>query len=424
MDLISEEVRLLGNQYYDCEDFDKAIDTYNIVIACSTSEQNRGVTYANRAAVYLATESYRECLLSIRLAKMCPLPAKTMLKVRAREQQALRGLKYEEKIKSNVAELSYPQNVRVPSFAIGLALKKNRDPFGGIVTTQDLKKGDVVIIEPPLAAFPVGDLNYALCTHCLQRSGGLYPCKCYQVMFCSPKCRNAAFAAYHNYECPLLGQILKYTDGEKVALRVFFNLIQRFADVTELREYLENIKKSPPNPFDEKYSKDWPDSTSFLAQYRLYYASEQPYIPNCKVNREKLLSGDITNKSLQLAVIKAAHITHLLKTCKQIPKAAKTDDEWLFISDLLFHSFFYDFFTKKTLWSNHKPMHGPDLISLLNAITLNNKEAIGSGAFGTTSLIRSSTCKANLHMFFEKGAVVVRTLKAVPRGSELLSYAE
>lgn len=422
MELISEKGRLLGNQYYDFSEYDRAIDTYNVVIACSTSEQNRGVTYANRAAVYLATKSYRECLLSIRLAKLCPLPPNTALKVRAREQEALRGLlKYENQKKANVAKLGYPPNERVPSFVRSLKLKDHHDPFGGVVATQDLKKGDIVIIEPPLAAFPAGDLNFALCTHCLQRSGGLHPCKCYQVMFCSPKCKNAAFAAYHNYECPLLGQMQKYTDGEKVAMRVFFNLIQRFADVADLREYLENIKKDPPNPFDDKYSKD---STSFLEQYRLYYASEQPSMPNCKVNRETLLSGDITNKSLQLAVIKAAHLTHLLKTCKQIPKAAKTDDEWLFISELLFHSFFYDFFTRKTLWSNPKPMHRPGIMAVLSSITSINKEAIGSGAFGTASLIRSSTCKANLTMFFEEGAVVVRTLKAVPCGSELLSYAE
>lgn len=424
MELISEKGRLLGNQYYDCKDFEKAIDMYNVVIACSTTEQNRGVTYANRAAVYLATESYRECLLSIRRAKLCPLPLKTLVKVREREKQALRYLKHQCTNEAPVAKLSTKSHVQVPSFAYCLTLKNPCDPFGGIVTTQHLKKDDIVIIEQPLAVVPTGDLNFTLCTHCLQRSGGLHPCKCYQVMFCSKKCKNAAFAAYHNYECPLLGQMLRYHEGDKTALRVFFNLIQRFTDVTALREYLQNIKKGHPNPFDKEYSKEWPAATSFLAQYRLYYANEQPSMPNCKVNRGKLLSGDITNKTLQLAIIKAAHVTHLLKTCKQIPKAAKTDEEWLFLSDLLFHSFFYEFFTKKTLWSNRRPLHGPDLMSLLNSIALSNKEAIGSAAHGTASLIRSSTCKANLHMFYENGAVVVRTLKAVPSGSELLSYAE
>lgn len=252
-EFLSEKGRLLGNKYYALGQFDRAIDTYNMVIALSTTEQNRGVTYANRAAVYLATESYRECLLSIRLAKLCPLPAKTIIKVRSRELEALRCRKYEDKVKENIAKLTYSSNVQVPSFAFCLTLKNPRDPFGGIITTRDLKKGDIVIIEPPLAAFPVSDLNYTLCTHCLKRSGGLHPCKCREVMFCSTKCRNAAFAAYHNYECPLMAELLQYTDGEKIALRVFFNLIQRFASVADLREYLENIKKSPPNPFDAKY---------------------------------------------------------------------------------------------------------------------------------------------------------------------------
>lgn len=149
----------------------------------------------------------------------------------------------EKKLSSEPIELSYRCHKRVTSFVHCLSLKDHRNLFGGIMTTKNRLPCDVLVIEKPLASW-----TFSVCGYCLRRCGSLQPCKCNSVIFCSQKCKEDAFATYHQFECSLMDHLSCFAPDDHLVHRIFFKIIQRFKNVQGLREYLENIKHS--NPFE------------------------------------------------------------------------------------------------------------------------------------------------------------------------------
>lgn len=300
--------------------------------------------------------------------------------------------------KNRTKELSYKPHKNIPSFARCLSLKDHRNLFGGIVTNTNLQAGDVVVVEPPIVMF-TSSINK--CSNCLRSCGSIEPCICGWTMFCCKKCEAEASAAYHNYECPIMDYLFEFADIDRVTLPVFFKLIQRFKDTESLRNYMENIKNL--NPFDVKDAQ-WPDAESFESQFRIYYATKQPNLINCKVRNEFLLRNTLSNTRLHLSMVKTAFIINLLKTNKKIPLASKTHDEdWKFLSELLLWMLFYNTFTAKAVITKHE------------------KSIIAQALYGTASLLRSS-CKENVLILthFEDGLLIARVQTSIPSGTELL----
>lgn len=145
-------------------------------------------------------------------------------------------------------------------------------------------------------------------------------------MFYSQKCQAEASVTYHNYECPIMDFLFEFANNDRLTLRIFFKLIQRFKDIQSLREYLENIANL--NPYDVK-DPQGPDVESFEYQFRIYYATKQPTVINCKVRNEFLLLNKLDNTRLQLSMHKTAFIINLLKTSKKRPLALNLWD-WEF----------------------------------------------------------------------------------------------
>lgn len=410
---IADEIKLRGNEYFSSQQFEAAITQYNKVLYFTSSREKMGIAYANRSAAYFALQCYRDCLDSVLLARECPLSVNILNKIQAREEMAIECLELEEIAKKHddelekPIELSYRRHKLVSSFVHCLSLKDPLNPFGGIVTTKNLMPGDVLVVEP-LTAF-----SFSLCGHCLRSCGSLQPCIC-GWMFCSPKCKADAFASYHNFECPLSEYLVCYSEEDNLPMRVFFKLIQRFKDVQTLRDYLMDIKR--PNPFEIKDSIE--DVESFESQFRIYFATEQPSLINCIVRRPKQLCSDLKkNINLRRTLGKTAIIIAMLKTCKQIPVFAKTVQEWSFLSEILYRLFCYQSFTAKLVETSeityvqraNSDIHMKALIRPTNAIAL----------YGSASLFRSS-CEENILMDYANGVLMVRAIKFIPYGSELL----
>lgn len=416
--------RMVGNEFYRNLQFDKAIVAYNVCLLLSTLEF-RGIAYANRAAAYLALGSYQDCLDSANLAKQYPLPRNTMIKVLAREKMAIEGLQI-EKVAINMEntdlpspsdqqlKLSYRRNKRMPSFAFCLKLKDAGNPYAGIITTENLLAGDVLVVEPTLTTH--NKLN-PLCDYCAGTSGSLQLCRCAKIVFCSSKCEEKAFEEYHKFECPLMDHLFAFPNQDCVVLRVFFKLITRFKDFGNLRNFVENIKN--PNPFDDEHFEAWSDPGSFLSQFRIYYALQRPSVINCTVRKRNLFRTDIENTNMQASMAKTAIIIEMLKTCKQIPRIASSALEWSFLSELLFHFIIFKSFTVMNL-----PIREITYIQVdENGIELQGYEKYGFffyGLLGSASLFRTS-CQENICMDYVNNMVIVRALKYIPRGTELLA---
>lgn len=285
----------------------------------------------------------------------------------------------------------------MPSFAFCLTLKDAANPYGGIKTSENLLPGDVLAVEAPLAWIPKPTFQ---CEYCRRVCGSLKPCKCGLVWFCSPKCEEEAF---HNYECFLMDRLVKFPLLDNLVFRVFLKLIQRFNDVAKLREYLDSVKS--PNPFKADDFEAWSDPESFESKFRLYYATE--------------CSSVVTdNKNIKVSMAKTSILINMLKSCKQIPCLARNEEEWAFLSELLFGLIVCKASTVLNIPSftrEKKYVQGAN-----NEIKLEATDGFPiKGLHGAASLLRSSH-QANVDMRYEGNKLIVRALKYIPRGTELL----
>lgn len=406
---MASEQRILGNNYYNNREFKKAIWKYNRVVILTKSSETLGLAYANRAAAYFALKRYEDCRDSARLAKECNLPKKVLAKVLARENAALDFLESAEIELKEPAKLSYRRHKQISSFVHCLSLKDPCNPFGGIVTTKNLLPGDILVVEQPLVVN-----TCSMCAYCLRKCGSLQPCKCGSMMFCSQKCKENAFAEYHDLECPLMPYLLCFERSDNLAQRILFKLIHHFKeDVRNLKEYLENILN--PNPFDVKDAEEWQDMESFEAQFRLFYATKHSSVANSTVI--KPLSSEFDNDIIQNAFAKTAITMDLLKMSKEIPLITKTEDEWSYLSEVLFRLFCYMPLTGKATEANViSYVEGADgEIQMQAERTAKDAHAI----HGTASLFRS-TCRENIIMDYVNDVLIVRAKKFIPVGYELL----
>lgn len=414
-EVIADEHRLAGNYFYTALDFQKAILYYNRTITLTKLVEKMGIAYSNRSAAYYALKSYRDCLGSVRLAKECPLPTSVWKKLVERERMAIDKLESAPPKETNefhkTIELSYRRHKRITSFVHCLSLKDHRNLYGGIVTTKNFLPGDVLVVEKPLTAH-----TFNICAYCLRESGSLQPCKCNFVMFCSQKCKEDAFATFHQIECPLMDYLSCFALADQLVQRIFFKLMFRFKDVPRLRQYMESIKN--PNPFDLKDAEDWPEMDSFESQFRIYFSTKQTPVVNAIVR--KPLSSAFENPIVQKYLAHTAVIIDLLKTCKGVPQIAKTQDEWSFLSEQLFQMFCLSPFTSKlTAFNEISYIHTSNGEVNMQVIPTD----IGATAlYGTASLFKSS-CRENIAMDYVNGVLVVRALKFIPKKSELLCSA-
>lgn len=399
------EERMLGNVFYNHREYKMAIWKYNNALTLTKSSKKRGLAYANRAVAYLALKMYEDCLDSVSLAKDCVLPKNVLQKVLARERVALEHLGSAEVDVKEPTKLTYRRHKQISSFVHCLSLKDPHNLFGGIVTTKNLLPGDVLVVEKPLAVITSG-----MCNYCFRKCGSLKPCKCGSVMFCSEKCQVSAFTEYHDIECLLMPFLLCFERDDNLAQRILFKLLRRFKDVENLKNYLQNIEN--PNPFDTKDAEVWSEMESFESQFRIYYATKHASVANATVI--KPLISEFDNILVQASFAKTAITIDLLK--KLNVWTAKTDDDWRFLSELTFRLFCYMPLTFKTIQTN-------TIRYVLEAgeIQMETETSVKDAAVihGTASLFKSE-CQENVCMDYVNGVLIVRAIKFIPIGDELL----
>lgn len=83
----------------------------------------------------------------------------------------------QEKIKWKAFKLSYPANRKIP-FIVDCLQLKHSERFGRhIVTTQNLKAGDIVAVEEPFITFIDDNVTKIRCSNCLKSNLlSLLPC--------------------------------------------------------------------------------------------------------------------------------------------------------------------------------------------------------------------------------------------------------
>lgn len=169
--------------------------------------------YANRSAVFYEMALHAECLESIKSAMaQNGFPTRLLSTLNERKKLSLDAIETKKKLDNDTAlparepKLCMKANEKIPFIVDCLEMQRNERCGRFIVTTQDLKIGDVIGIEEPYCTTLAHDKLYEWCDNCcMENARNLIPCTtCTRAMYCSEKCRTEAFERFHKYECPVI----------------------------------------------------------------------------------------------------------------------------------------------------------------------------------------------------------------------------
>lgn len=174
-----------GNENFRSGLFYDALVSYNKSLCFATEDsQQVALLYVKRSEIYLKVQLYEECLENLDLARQFELPTREMAE-RFKNCQNLMQL---SKIKDeddpwNFFKLSYEPHERIPYIVKCLRLDENEKYGRFIVTTSELKPGDVIAIEEPTFKFIDSEVFASRCASCLKTNNlSLIPC---------PSCTNS-----------------------------------------------------------------------------------------------------------------------------------------------------------------------------------------------------------------------------------------
>jgi SET and MYND domain-containing protein 4 len=181
----------LGNNCFSKKDYREAAILYNKALCHATSNLQLSLLYANRSAVYLEVKKFKECLENIQLAKNSGYPQEKMAKLIAREVNCKTKLlihqneeklsKVEEAVKK-FFKLSYKSHPTIPHIIDGIELRRSEEFGRHLITTRDLKAGDMIAIEEPFLKYLESGhvARFERCANCLRQNNfNLIPCnKC------------------------------------------------------------------------------------------------------------------------------------------------------------------------------------------------------------------------------------------------------
>lgn len=177
-----KKLQMLGNESYVDRHYDTTLDQ-QLAILCyaPTGAEQIPMAYSTRSAIYNELGLYALAIENIACAKATGLPADKRSQLMYREERCRTmmqtyGLAKHPGI-SSFFKLSHLPNKRIPFIADCLKLSVNEEFGRHIVTTKDLKAGDIIAVETAAIGWPNQTCPIAACGFCGRNNhGNLYPC--------------------------------------------------------------------------------------------------------------------------------------------------------------------------------------------------------------------------------------------------------
>ncbi|KAG7201976.1 hypothetical protein KM043_004671 [Ampulex compressa] len=296
-----------------------------------------------------------------------------------------------------------------------------------LVATRDIKAGSILIIDQPFSFTMEKEALDRNCLHCYTTlvldSSIRIPCRyCQRVSFCTEKCRNEAWLNYHQYECSVFDLLLENNCKQRVRKTSYLLLAYRTTVTAALSS---NMKKECNTLRDSREISLNPD---FL-RYHGVHGNNVEEIQNIQSDLKKLGVSEVYD-SLDYRTILGLNthsadmepMINLVYTIEAIFLAKCM----LFVLDNL-----------NVMYSNET--FTPIAIAMLRHLQLINSNAyeivenvrdktthvwdpryVGGAIYPTVSLVNHS-CHPNIVRHnYPSGQVVVRSLRLISKGTEIL----
>lgn len=171
-----------GKSYFLKRHFDSSLDMQLAILcyALPGSEQIP-LAYSIRSAIYCEVGNYALAIENIAKAIETGIPDEKKPQLMYREEYCKTMMQKYGPAKnpdiSSLFKLSQPPHSQIPFIADCLKLGKDERFGKHIVTTKDLKAGDVIAVETAVIGWPSQSYPVAACNFCGKTNhGSLYPC--------------------------------------------------------------------------------------------------------------------------------------------------------------------------------------------------------------------------------------------------------
>jgi SET and MYND domain-containing protein 4 len=179
---LAKKYRNAGNDHFRKQEYFESLMVWNrCLCVAEKGSESIPIAYANRSAVYIKLKQFNLCLENIKLARSLNYPADKTEKLNKREEECKKLMQTQSPNPFddpfNIFKLSYPANPKNPQIVDCLELRNNKKFGNHVITTRELKTGDIIAIEEPFFKSPNLGARHYRCNFCLQdQLLNLIPC--------------------------------------------------------------------------------------------------------------------------------------------------------------------------------------------------------------------------------------------------------
>ncbi|XP_044577673.1 SET and MYND domain-containing protein 4-like isoform X2 [Cotesia glomerata] len=228
-DKISTSKRLEGCKLINANDYEKALLCFSQAvlrapyagkIKPSKEDLNLGLALLARAEALMALREYEFAISDLEAIDF-DLPKNLREQLERKLQECYRLVEESKKsidtyrsnggeVKNNYRKPVFPEltgglHRSLPGISNLVEIQETIEAGKHAVAADDVKIGDVIAHEAPLASCLLPEYYGTHCHHCFVRLRAPLGCSvCSSVAFCGKKCRDEALQTYHKYECKLL----------------------------------------------------------------------------------------------------------------------------------------------------------------------------------------------------------------------------
>ncbi|KAJ8682914.1 hypothetical protein QAD02_018706 [Eretmocerus hayati] len=159
---------------------------------------------------------------------------------------------------SSPSELFQHQD-EIPCASEAVTIEYNKRWGRHIVATRDINPGEIVAVEKHFFQFVYPECMYWCCSYCTKFSWSSIPCQgCIYGIYCSEKCRSAAWVEFHRFECkifPLVWDIDRDLKSATQTIRFFLSVVHQAGGLAPLKQEFMRVQKNE-DPRTQGFSDD------------------------------------------------------------------------------------------------------------------------------------------------------------------------
>lgn len=299
-----------------------------------------------------------------------------------------------------VAAPPFKSNGKLVNASDAVKLFYSEEKGHHLKATRNLNRDELIIQEKPYASILNSQFFDSFCQNCcVELKSNIYPCtQCCNVSYCSEKCQEAAWNAFHKSECNFLPIILSM-GVLRLSMRIL--LVTGFEEALTVHRDLSGKRESASEASSPPFIRLDKDKVKRENNYRAIYTLCDP-------------SNSLNYLVSSRQAIASAFMLHLLshKYIAMVDPSMDDESYWTLGGLLLKHT---HQISVNSIVLFHQPiLPGPHGI---NGIDIRS-QSVGTAIYATVSLMNHS-CIPNTEFYYDGCKISVKSKCSINTGDEI-----